>query len=48
MGMQAKSVETASNLPLLLLFLPFLGSGFVPTESKQYVNEVGRTRRPDV
>ncbi len=33
MGMQAKSVETASNLPLLLTLLPFLGSGFVPTES---------------
>ncbi|MGY4858525.1 ABC transporter permease [Cryobacterium sp. AP23] len=33
MGMQAKSVETASNLPLLLVLLPFLGSGFVPTAS---------------
>ncbi|RYV49893.1 ABC transporter permease [Pengzhenrongella frigida] len=33
MGMQAKSVETASNWPLLLMFLPFLSSGFVPTES---------------
>jgi ABC-2 type transport system permease protein len=33
MGMQAKSVETASNLPLLLSLLPFLGSGFVPTGS---------------
>jgi ABC-2 type transport system permease protein len=33
MGMQSKSVETASNWPLLLTFLPFLGSGFVPTES---------------
>ncbi|PRY70629.1 ABC-2 type transport system permease protein [Glaciihabitans tibetensis] len=33
MGMQAKSVETASNLPFLLIFLPFLGSGFVPTGS---------------
>jgi len=33
MGMQAKSVETASNLPLVLTFLPFLGSGFVPTQS---------------
>jgi ABC-2 type transport system permease protein len=33
MGMQAKSVETATNWPLLLTFLPFLGSGFVPTES---------------
>jgi ABC-2 type transport system permease protein len=33
MGMQARSVETASNLPLVLLLLPFLGSGFVPTAS---------------
>jgi ABC-2 type transport system permease protein len=33
MGIQAKSVETASNMPLLLLMLPFLSSGFVPTES---------------
>jgi ABC-2 type transport system permease protein len=33
MGMQAKSVETASNLPTLLILLPFLGSGFVPTDS---------------
>jgi ABC-2 type transport system permease protein len=33
MGMQARSVETASNLPLLLTLLPFLGSGFVPTGS---------------
>jgi len=33
MGMQAKSVETASNLPLVFMLLPFLGSGFVPTES---------------
>ncbi len=33
MGMQVRSVETASNLPLVLTFLPFLGSGFVPTAS---------------
>ena len=33
MGMQAKSVETASNLPLILTILPLLGSGFVPTAS---------------
>ena len=33
MGIQAKSVETASNLPLILLILPMLGSGFVPTAS---------------
>lgn len=33
MGIHAKSVEAASNLPLILTFLPFLGSGFVPTGS---------------
>ena len=33
MGMAAKSVETASNLPLIVTFLPLLGSGFVPTDS---------------
>jgi len=33
MGIAAQSVESASNLPTPLVFLPFLGSGFVPTES---------------
>lgn len=33
LGLVTKSVETASNLPLPLILLPFLGSGFVPTES---------------
>lgn len=33
LGMVAGSPETASNLPLPLMFLPFLGSGFVPTGS---------------
>jgi len=32
-GLVAKSVESASNLPQPLVFLPFLGSGFVPTDS---------------
>ncbi|GAB3649253.1 ABC transporter permease [Glycomyces tarimensis] len=32
-GLTAKSVETASNAPMPLLLLPFIGSGFVPTES---------------
>jgi ABC-2 type transport system permease protein len=32
-GMVAKTVESASNLPTPLVFLPFLGSGFVPTDS---------------
>jgi ABC-2 type transport system permease protein len=33
MGISAKSVETASNTPMILLLLPFLGSGFVPTDT---------------
>jgi ABC-2 type transport system permease protein len=33
MGMQSKTVETASNLPMVLTVLPLLGSGFVPTAS---------------
>jgi ABC-2 type transport system permease protein len=32
-GLVAKDVATASNLPMVLLLLPFLGSGFVPTDS---------------
>jgi ABC-2 type transport system permease protein len=32
-GLVTKSVEAASNLPLPLILLPFLGSGFVPTGS---------------
>lgn len=33
LGLAAKSVETASNTPMFLTFLPFLGSGFVPADS---------------
>jgi len=33
LGLAPKSVETASNLPMFLVLLPFLGSGFVPTDS---------------
>jgi ABC-2 type transport system permease protein len=33
LGLAAKSVETASNSPMFLILLPFLGSGFVPTSS---------------
>jgi ABC-2 type transport system permease protein len=33
LGLAAKSVESASNTPMFLLLLPFLGSGFVPTAS---------------
>jgi ABC-2 type transport system permease protein len=31
-GLVAKTVEGASNLPMPLMLLPFLGSGFVPTD----------------
>lgn len=33
LGMVSNSVETASNLPMFLILLPFLSSGFVPTDS---------------
>ena len=33
LGLVSDSVETASNLPMPLVLLPFLGSGFVPVES---------------
>jgi ABC-2 type transport system permease protein len=33
LGQVSKTVETASNLPMPLVLLPFLGSGFVPTHS---------------
>lgn len=33
LGIFAKSVESASNMPMPLTLLPFLGSGFVPTDS---------------
>ena len=33
LGLVSESVETASNLPMPLILLPFLSSGFVPTDS---------------
>ncbi|HEX6580141.1 MAG TPA: ABC transporter permease [Actinomycetota bacterium] len=33
LGLFPKSVEAASNLPMPLILLPFMGSGFVPTDS---------------
>ncbi|MQA09337.1 MAG: ABC transporter permease subunit [Pseudonocardiaceae bacterium] len=33
LGLAAKGAESASNMPMPLMLLPFLGSGFVPTES---------------
>jgi ABC-2 type transport system permease protein len=32
LGLAADSVETASNTPLFLMILPFVSSGFVPTD----------------
>ncbi|ADD45218.1 ABC transporter permease [Stackebrandtia nassauensis] len=32
-GLIAKTVESASNIPMPLMMLPFLGSGFVPTDT---------------
>jgi ABC-2 type transport system permease protein len=32
-GLWAKTPETASNIPMFLILLPFLSSGFVPTDS---------------
>ena len=33
LGLVSQSIETASNLPMFLVLLPFLGSGFAPTHS---------------
>jgi ABC-2 type transport system permease protein len=33
LGLAAGSVEAASNTPMLLILLPFISSGFVPTDS---------------
>ena len=33
LGLAAKSVETASNTPMILILLPFFGSGFVRTQT---------------
>jgi ABC-2 type transport system permease protein len=33
LGLKAKSVETASNTPMIFTLLPFLSSGFVPVDS---------------
>lgn len=33
LGLTAKTVETASNTPMFLMLLPFLGGGFVPSAS---------------
>jgi ABC-2 type transport system permease protein len=33
MGAAARSVETASSTPMILMWLPFVGSGFVPVDT---------------
>jgi len=33
LGLKAQTPEAASNAPMPLILLPFLGSGFVPTDS---------------
>jgi ABC-2 type transport system permease protein len=33
LGLKAKTIESASNLPMPVMLLPFFGSGFVPTDS---------------
>lgn len=33
LGLAARTVESASNTPMFLILLPFLSSGFVPTDS---------------
>jgi ABC-2 type transport system permease protein len=33
LGLLSRTVESSSNLPMPLILLPFLGSGFVPTDS---------------
>lgn len=33
LGVTAKSGESASNVPMLFMFLPMIGSGFVPTDT---------------
>jgi ABC-2 type transport system permease protein len=46
LGMAPRSVETASNLPMLLVLLPFLGSGFVPTDSMPELLRVFAANQP--
>jgi ABC-2 type transport system permease protein len=46
LGLAAKSVETASNTPIFLTLLPFLGSGFVPAASMPAVLRQFATYQP--
>jgi ABC-2 type transport system permease protein len=46
LGLAAKSVETASNTPMFLTLLPFLGSAFVPVASMPVVLREFATYQP--
>ncbi|WP_152363015.1 ABC transporter permease [Microlunatus speluncae] len=46
LGLVAKTVESASNLPMPLTLLPFLGSGFVPTDSMPFALKVFADYQP--
>jgi ABC-2 type transport system permease protein len=46
LGLAAKSVETASNTPMFLTLLPFLGSSFVPAASMPVVLRQFATYQP--
>ena len=47
LGLAAKSVETASNTPMFLTLLVFLGSGFVPAATMPVsVNPRGKPGQP--
>ena len=46
LGLAAKSVETASNTPMFLTLLPFLGSAFVPASSMPVVLRQFATYQP--
>ena len=46
LGLAAKSVETASNTPMFLTLLPFLGSAFVPAASMPIVLRQFATYQP--
>lgn len=46
LGLVSDSVETASNAPMPLILLPFLGSGFVPTDSMPTVLRVFAEHQP--
>jgi ABC-2 type transport system permease protein len=46
LGLAAKSVETASNTPMFLTLLPFLGSAFVPTATMPVVLRQFATYQP--